>query len=37
MNTDERRALQAVGARIEFIPFLPGRSTTGLLEKLARG
>lgn len=37
MNAGEKHALQAAGARIEFIPFLPGRSTTGLLERLARG
>ncbi len=34
LNTDERRAVEAHGSRIVFIPFLPGRSTTGLLARI---
>ena len=36
LNSDERRAVENAGGRIEFIPFLPGRSTTGLLAKLQK-
>jgi rfaE bifunctional protein nucleotidyltransferase chain/domain len=35
LDPGERQALEAVGARIEFLPFLPGYSTTGLLKKIA--
>lgn len=31
---EERKALENVGARIEFLPFLPGFSTTKLIEKI---
>ena len=34
LNPEERAALQAVGARIEFLPFLPGFSTTALIAKI---
>ncbi len=34
LNPEEREALQAVGARIEFLPFLPGFSTTGLIARI---
>jgi len=34
LDADERGALQRVGARIEFLPFLPGFSTTGLIAKI---
>lgn len=36
IDPDERRTVEAGGGRIAFIPFLPGRSTTGLLEKILR-
>jgi rfaE bifunctional protein nucleotidyltransferase chain/domain len=34
LNADERAALQKVGARIEFLPFLPGFSTTNLIARI---
>lgn len=34
LNPEERAALEAVGARIEFLPFLPGFSTTGLIARI---
>ena len=34
LNSDERRAVESHGGRIVFIPFLPGRSTTGLLARI---
>jgi len=34
LNAEERTALQAVGARIEFLPFLPGFSTTNLIARI---
>lgn len=36
INQDERRAVEQGGGRIVFIPFVTGKSTTGLLEKIAR-
>jgi rfaE bifunctional protein nucleotidyltransferase chain/domain len=36
LNQDERRAVEAAGGRIEIIPFVPGKSTTTLLEKISR-
>ena len=35
LDAGERKALEEAGARIEFLPFLPGYSTTGLLQKIA--
>jgi rfaE bifunctional protein nucleotidyltransferase chain/domain len=35
LNPDERRALEDVKAKIEFLPFLPGYSTTELIRKIA--
>lgn len=35
LNTKERVALEAVGARMEFIPFLEGYSTTELILRAA--
>ena len=35
LDPGERQALEEVGARIEFLPFLAGYSTTGLLKKIA--
>lgn len=34
LNQEERAALEKVGARIEFMPFLPGFSTTGLIGRI---
>jgi bifunctional ADP-heptose synthase (sugar kinase/adenylyltransferase) len=34
LDAEERGALAAVGAKIEFLPFLPGFSTTRLIEKI---
>jgi len=36
LNPDERRAVEAAGGRIKIIPFVPGKSTTALLEKISR-
>lgn len=34
LDPDERRALEDVGAKIVFLPFLPGFSTTTLIAKI---
>ncbi|MFI5357761.1 MAG: adenylyltransferase/cytidyltransferase family protein [Opitutales bacterium] len=34
LNAEERAELQSAGARIEFLPFLPGFSTTGLIARI---
>jgi D-glycero-beta-D-manno-heptose 1-phosphate adenylyltransferase len=34
LNPEERLALQEIGARIEFLPFLPGFSTTNLIARI---
>jgi D-glycero-beta-D-manno-heptose 1-phosphate adenylyltransferase len=34
LDPDERAALESVGAVIEFVPFLPGFSTTSLIAKI---
>lgn len=34
LNPEERRALEEVGSRIEFLPFLPGFSTTNLIARI---
>jgi len=34
LNPEERGALEEVGARIEFLKFLPGYSTTSLIAKI---
>lgn len=36
LNQDERRAVESAGGRIVIIPFVPGKSTTALLEKITR-
>jgi rfaE bifunctional protein nucleotidyltransferase chain/domain len=36
LNQDERRAVEQAGGKIVIIPFVPGRSTTALLEKISR-
>ncbi|MDR3117667.1 MAG: adenylyltransferase/cytidyltransferase family protein [Puniceicoccales bacterium] len=37
LDSAELRALREVGARIEFVPFLPSLSTTALVSRLRRG
>ena len=34
INQDERRAVETAGGRIVFIPFVAGKSTTALLQKI---
>jgi len=34
IDHDERRAVESGGGRIVFLPFLPGRSTTGLVSRI---
>ena len=34
LDPDERRALETVGAKIDFMPFLPGFSTTNLIARI---
>jgi rfaE bifunctional protein nucleotidyltransferase chain/domain len=36
LNQDERRAVEAAGGKIKIVPFVPGKSTTALLEKISR-
>ena len=36
LNQDERRAVEGGGGRIVLIPFVPGKSTTATLAKIAR-
>jgi D-glycero-beta-D-manno-heptose 1-phosphate adenylyltransferase len=36
LNPDERRVVEQGGGRFVFIPFVPGKSTTGLLEKISK-
>jgi rfaE bifunctional protein nucleotidyltransferase chain/domain len=36
IDQDERRAVEQAGGRIAFIPFVPGKSTTALLDSIAR-
>jgi rfaE bifunctional protein nucleotidyltransferase chain/domain len=36
LNQDERRAVESAGGRIVIIPFVPGKSTTALLAKIAK-
>ncbi len=36
LDQDERRAVEGGGGRIVIIPFVPGKSTTAVLAKLAR-
>ena len=35
LNQDERRAVEQGGGRIVIIPFVPGKSTTAILEKIS--
>ncbi len=34
LDPDERAVLLTVGARIEFVPMVPGRSTTGIIGRM---
>ena len=36
LDRDERQAVESAGGKIIIIPFVPGKSTTGLLEKISR-
>ena len=36
LNQDERRAVESAGGKIVIVPFVPGRSTTALLEKISK-
>jgi rfaE bifunctional protein nucleotidyltransferase chain/domain len=36
LNQDERRAVESAGGKIKIIPFVSGKSTTALLEKILR-
>ena len=36
LNQDERRAVESAGGKIILVPFVPGKSTTGLLEKISQ-
>jgi rfaE bifunctional protein nucleotidyltransferase chain/domain len=36
LNQDERRAVETAGGKIVIVPFVPGKSTTSLLEKISR-
>ena len=36
LRAEERAALQAAGARIAFVPVVPGRSTTRLVTAMRR-
>ena len=36
LNQDERRAAESGGGKIVLVPFVPGKSTTGLLGKIAK-
>jgi rfaE bifunctional protein nucleotidyltransferase chain/domain len=36
LNQDERHAVEQGGGKIVIIPFVPGKSTTALLEKISR-
>ena len=36
INQEERRQVESAGGRIIFIPFVPGKSTTGLIQKITR-
>jgi len=36
LNQGERRAVESAGGKIILVPFVPGKSTTSLLEKISR-
>jgi bifunctional ADP-heptose synthase (sugar kinase/adenylyltransferase) len=35
LNQEERRIVEQAGGRIVLIPFVPGKSTTALLKRIA--
>ncbi len=35
LNPEERAVLDGAGSKIQIIPFVPGKSTSGLIEKMA--
>ncbi len=36
LNQDERHAVESNGGKVVLVPFVPGKSTTALLEKISR-
>jgi rfaE bifunctional protein nucleotidyltransferase chain/domain len=36
LNPDERRAVETAGGKIVLVPLVPGKSTTGVLEKISK-
>lgn len=36
LNQDERRTVEEAGGAIRIIPFVPGKSTTAILERISR-
>ena len=36
LNQEERKVVEAAGGKIVFIPFVPGKSTTSLVQKITR-
>ena len=36
LSQEERRAVEQAGGKIVIVPFVPGKSTTALLEKISR-
>ena len=36
LNQEERRAVESAGGKIKLVAFVPGKSTTSLLEKISR-
>jgi rfaE bifunctional protein nucleotidyltransferase chain/domain len=36
LNQEERRIVESAGGRIVFIPFVEGKSTTGLVQKIGQ-
>jgi D-glycero-beta-D-manno-heptose 1-phosphate adenylyltransferase len=36
LNQEERRTVEQAGGRIVIVPFVPGKSTTALLQKIAK-
>src|SRR6202012_5247461 len=36
LNQEERAAVESAGGKIVFVPFVPGKSTTSLLEKISK-
>ena len=37
LNPEEYAVLQTIGARVEFVPMVPGRSTTSTIERMQAG